>query len=865
MRERVEQSEVNLAESYRQTDRSLRIRYFKVVCFWTLLFIPAGASLDYFVYREHLSTFFLLRAMADVIVGSLFLIHFTTFGQRHIRALGIILTLLVNVTITLMIYLSEGPGSPCYAGLNLIILTVAVFLPWTLGETLLVCISTIGMYMAACLLHGYTTGLPIENDILYNNIFFLLLTSLICGLSSHINSKARYEDFLLRHELDLRNRELEELDRLKSEFFANISHELRTPLTLILTPVEDLLKRSATLPDRVHDSLLLVMQNALRLLKLINDLLDTIRLEEGAMKLAKEPVDLSTFLPGIVDSIRHLGGTKNQVFRVERPNRPLIVHGDPNRLEKVFLNLLSNAIKFTPVGGAITSRLHERSTFAVIEIEDNGAGISKEELPKIFDRFHQAADSTKAKSHGVGIGLALARDLVEEHDGTISAESEPDQGTTIRVELPLLPDSEAEQQLNPTSYDDGTKEPFADAFSSADRILITERSEEELVLPDVGEGEHTILVVDDEPDMRRFLVSKLAEDYRVLQASNGESGIEKARANHPDLILLDWMLPGKDGIDLCRELRRDKATSEIKIVLLTARVDEVSKIRALEEGADDFLTKPFSTIEVETRIANLLRTADLQRNLRVQNTELEDTLSRLKETETQLVQSEKMRALGTLAAGILHEINNPLNFTITALQFGMESVPKEDEDLRETLEDIGEGMNRINRIVSELHAFAYPEEEGKVEVFYLKECFESALRLVAHEVQDLQLVNEIEESQKVTGSHTQIVHLFINLLMNSSKAVRSVEKLRKPEIRVSDRRENGRVQVEVWDNGYGIRNEVFDKIFDPFFTTREVGEGLGLGLSICHTIVKNHGGSISAKSEENRFTAFTFDLPASKE
>ena len=852
-----------LADSYLEENSSIRIRHTKVGCILTLICMPGGAILDWFVYRELLWLFFELRILASLLVFGLFGLLYTPFGQHHIRPIGLIWILILNGSFCYMIYLTEGPNSPYYAGLSLIILGVAVLLPWTTFETFLVCAVSLGLYFLSCRLNLIGRADSIEIGTFFNNFYFLSLTSLICVVGSHFYSRARFRDFLLRHELDVRNRKLQELDRMKSEFFANVSHELRTPLTLILTPVEDLMRKAEELPSKVREALGLARQNALRLLKLINDLLDTIRLEEGGLSLTKETVNLSTYVPGIVDSVRHLGGVKDLRIETEGRDDPLLIGGDPNRLEKVFLNLLSNAIKFTPPGGVITTRWKGKNGMAVVEVEDTGIGVSREDLPRIFDRFHQADGSSTKKYQGVGIGLALVRELVDKHGGRLTAESEVGKGTLFRMEFPLLRESELDS-VREAGATDESEEPFAKAFRQADRIAITESPSSSEDLRIVGEGEKTVLVVDDEPDMRRYLVSQLAENFRVVQAADGESGLELARKERPDLALLDWMLPGMDGLQVCRELRAKGNNEELKIILLTARVDEASKIKALEEGADDFLTKPFSTIEVKTRIANLLRTAQLQKDLKVRNRELEETLRKLKETESQLVQSEKMRALGTLAAGLLHEINNPLNYTLTALQVGLEYVPESDEELKETLMDIQEGMERISGIVSDLHTFAYPDEAGKVNHFSLVTCLESALRLVSHELKGISIENELDRNATVFGSEQQIVHVFMNLLVNASLAAKAVPEESAAQIRVSDSRKDGRVTLKVWDNGTGMEEAVKERIFEPFYTTRDVGEGIGLGLSICHTIVKNHGGTLHARSEKGNWTEFTFDLPLSE-
>jgi signal transduction histidine kinase len=302
------------------------------------------------------------------------------------------------------------------------------------------------------------------------------------------------------------------------------------------------------------------------------------------------------------------------------------------------------------------------------------------------------------------------------------------------------------------------------------------------------------------------------------------------------------------------------------VVLLTARVDEESKISALERGADDFISKPFSTTEVKVRITNLLLAAQLEEKMRRRNIELEDALRRLKETEAQLVQSEKMNAMGNLSAGLIHEINNPLNFTLTAIQMAVKEAGNGSPDLRETLDDIGKGMTRIRDIVSDLRTFVHPTSEMRSQPFILAEALQIALHLVSHQLKDLQVINLVQQG-RVSGSKNQIAQVFVNLLVNSAQALRarSGNGGSPPQIRLSSATENRRLLVKVWDNGMGVSPKNLSRVFDPFFTTRDVGDGIGLGLSICHTIIMNHQGKITIDSREGEWTEVTFDLPLAEE
>ena len=375
------------------------------------------------------------------------------------------------------------------------------------------------------------------------------------------------------------------------------------------------------------------------------------------------------------------------------------------------------------------------------------------------------------------------------------------------------------------------------------------------------------VIADDEPDMLRFLKSQLGTHYQIFEAVDGQQAIEKAAQFLPDIILLDMMMPEKDGLQACRELRERSTTQNIPIVLLTARADEETKLAALKAGASDFLPKPFSTTELHVRVKNLVESYHYQRKLAKQNRALESTIEQLKETETQLVQTEKLASLGRLSAGIIHEINNPLNFAATGLYTlrnkAQHLAPEQQADYAEVLRDVEDGLDRVKIIVSDLRSFTHPDMEALDEV-PVSEIVTSALRFVSHESRDrIVIQTQLADGQTIRGNRNKLIQVLVNLLQNSFDALanKSFTNGERPTIAITGRVEGRRSVLIVRDNGSGIDPQIIDKIFDPFFTTKDVGEGMGLGLSISYRIVQDCDGHIAVRSEHGRNCEFTLEFP----
>jgi C4-dicarboxylate-specific signal transduction histidine kinase len=301
-------------------------------------------------------------------------------------------------------------------------------------------------------------------------------------------------------------------------------------------------------------------------------------------------------------------------------------------------------------------------------------------------------------------------------------------------------------------------------------------------------------------------------------------------------------------------------------VLLTARADEETKLAALSAGASDFLAKPFSTTELHVRIKNLVESHQYQRKLSRQKQELESTIEQLKDTETQLVQSEKLASLGRMSAGIIHEINNPLNFATTGL-FTLRNKGKylagdQQEAYAEILRDVEDGLKRVKTIVSDLRMFTHPDTESRDQV-ELTEVVTSALRFLSNEWKDrVHIEQNLAPQQTVWANKNKLIHVLVNLFQNSLDALKvKTFEYEKPTIWLEGRFDQGKSILTIRDNGVGIETQHLDKIFDPFFTTKDVGEGMGLGLAICYRIIQECEGKISVRTEPGKFCEFTLVFP----
>jgi signal transduction histidine kinase/DNA-binding response OmpR family regulator len=426
--------------------------------------------------------------------------------------------------------------------------------------------------------------------------FFELVSGHIASAIAHARA---YEEAQRRAEA------LAELDRAKTAFFGNVSHEFRTPLTLLLGPLEDALRDTAEpLGVRQRERLEVAHRNSLRLLRLVNTLLDVARLEAGRVDAAFEPVDLAALTSDLASGFRSAAERAGLRFAVDCAPLAEPVYVDRDMWEKIVLNLLSNALKFTARGG-IDVRLTSAPGLVHLEVRDTGAGIPADELPRIFERFHRVREPRGRSLEGTGIGLSLVQDLVRLHGGTIEVTSLPAEGSTFRVTLHTGSAHLPSDQLRPRSRAAGAIGPAA-YVEEALRWLPGEA-------PVSGHQGARIVLADDNADMREYVVRLLGEGWRVEAVADGRQALDAVRRERPDLVISDVMMPGLDGFALLAAVRADPDTRSVPVILLSARAGEESRVGGLRAGADDYLVKPFAARELLARVDSMLTLARVRR------------------------------------------------------------------------------------------------------------------------------------------------------------------------------------------------------------------------------------------------------------
>ncbi len=808
---------------------------------------PFFAILDYYYIPAEFQIFVTLRLLCIVFYIVVLAATYTQWIRPYINLMGACIGWVTGWVIAIMVLYDTGPSSGYYAGLNIPIIAVGLLMTWNWKWNLFMSMPIYFSYLIPNLFHPqiYTTKL---SDFVAHN-FFILFTIIFITIAQQVNVWRKRDTFFAnlalsraKTALEKAHSQLQELDRVKSQFFANITHELRTPLTLILTPVDAIIE--GELGDFQQHQLTYfrsIRQNGLRLLKLINDLLELSKLEDSQVRLRIEPVEIQTFFKSIFEIVKGMAERKQITLTLDGSD--ISVWIDRLHMERVFLNILANALKFTPNQGTIEVRVIEKQELIQIEVEDSGIGVPEEHLNQIFERFFQSDASSTRQYGGTGIGLSLVKELVNLHGGEIHAESTEGSGTTIIIELQkgrehfreeILDRRQIHQtgQPNRRTEDAGVSEWTHQLVDQKNfRYLDIDMATERRVVPREEHDfkEARLLIVEDNIELLRFLNTLLGETYDIFTAMDGGTAFERAKEKKPDLILSDVMLPVMDGFELCKKLKKDPDTMHIPIILLTARTKAEDLIAGLEHGADSYLTKPFSPRELRTRVRETLKNRAIT---------------------AKMVLRKKLDAIQLMSARMAHEIYNPLNMIKNSLEaITMQLKHREDQEIlkavRPFMDIAGRAIPRIHDTVELMKHYSKEGYNPVLRSHNLTEAIEQILKVInipPHKKCDIQFQEETKKP--VWCDPAEFNQALLNIIEN---AVDSIEEEGSVTIRLFESK--GDIVISVKDTGCGIAPEELDRIFSPFYTTKGPGKGMGLGMTISFQAIESQGGSMEVSSQ----------------
>ncbi|HEY3619247.1 MAG TPA: response regulator [Candidatus Sulfotelmatobacter sp.] len=627
-----------------------------------------------------------------------------------------------------------------------------------ISEALVLPVTSHGQRPVGVLVAGVNPARTVDAE--YRTFYELVSSQIATGIA---NARS-YEEERNRAE------SLAELDRAKTVFFSNVSHEFRTPLTLMLGPLEDLIASAgARLEAEDQEQLTVIHRNGLRLLKLVNSLLDFSRIEAGRIEAVFQPTDISGLTVELASAFRAAMELAGLQFEVECDPISEPIYIDRDMWEKIVLNLLSNAFKFT-FEGKVSLALRSLDDGIQLQISDTGIGVPEEEVPRLFHRFHRVEGARGRTQEGTGIGLALVQELVKIHHGNISVTSKEGSGSTFTATIPKGKDHLPQDRIW-AARTLASSAIRADSYVEEAVRWLPEESLENLVphadragslsfdsmLPEAWErisaGE-LIVIADDNADMRDYLRRLLRERYRVHAVSNGEDAVRAARELNADLVLTDVMIPGLDGFGVLRALRSDPKTQAKPVILLSARAGEESRVEGLQAGADDYLVKPFASRELLARVSAHLKMA----RARVEAAEVERRLRAEAELER-----GRLRESFTLAPAAMALLSGPDHrFTFINSAY-VKMAGRDDMDqllgktLREALPELkGQGIEELldhvyqtGRPVVASERETILKRHGKDETTYLNFSYHP-MRNVVGEVEGI-LVHAVEVTEQVVA------------------------------------------------------------------------------------------------------------------
>lgn len=831
-------------------------------------------GIDYLFAPHSYLEFLLLRLGMASVCFIIFLLVRSGRYDNYAKQGAFAVLVVIGWGVALMIR-QLGYDTPYYAGLNLLYLAT-MLIPWGMRWTLVTCLSIYAAYLFPILV----VDLPnIEFKAFINNNQFQIFTITVAAVVNHFQFQNRRREILNRLTIAKQAKELEERDEYKREFIANITHELKTPLAIVTGNADLILGQAQSTNQALADLARVIQQAAFQLATHVDRIIKVSTIDDPEYKLDLENFDYI----GVVQNAFALFETKaadeNITFTLNASESPLVVNMDVVRVEEVLHNLIQNAFKFTEPGGKITVSVGTVEGQVFTEVSDTGTGIPEDKLEKIFERLYQADQVLSRRHEGIGLGLYICKKGVEAHGGTITVNSKVGKGTTFRFTLPLHIDQSASYKNEPY---EGPERRRNDRRDGAERRGIADRRMEarrkrfeyhqNLALDNVAKTAYTenimdyedrnpllpsVLLVEDNVGMMKVVVDALRDEYNLFLARDGFETLEKLQRHAPriSLILSDIMMPGMSGFEFCTKIMERDEWKHIPLVFVTALSDEQEHLKGYNQGATDYITKPYNVKILKEKIAHWIS----RRHYEILLKDMSNTL------EAKVGEASKINDI------VMHEIRNPLQvitgaeFFINRLNDKYYQTSSEDEKrwwesvttLRQATESIMSVMETSKQLEGERDAPRSIEPASTL--------LNDALAMTRHLVSDIEVINNSDRAggTSIRCNKKMLDQVFVNLLRNAAESIRETHPDGGGRIEIDYEPSGNRdIHIRISDNGTGIDPEVQSKLFRFKYTTKKDGTGVGLHLS--KMILKLHGGSIAVESEPGRGSTFIATLPVHK-
>jgi signal transduction histidine kinase len=858
------QNNSNEADSSLESELvTVQLQSAKILALLGMTLVPFSLILDWFIYPGQRYVFLSIRCAVSILCFCAFMMARHTRFQYQGKSISLFVLLIIGTGSSAMIW-ELGYTTPYYAGLNLIYLA-SMLIPWGMNYSLTVC----GIIFGEYLLSIFKTGiLPGELPAFINNTVFQIETIVIAIAGNFFLTAIRKKEIAARKRIADQAKELEERDKYKREFIANITHELKTPLSIVIGNVDIIMETIGDRQPQIMEQARQVQQAAFQLANHVDRIIAVSSVDDPMVK-----PDLQNYnYCGIVHNVFSLFAPKAReekiAYRLNCPDKPMVVSVDVVRIEEVLTNLIQNAFKFTDEGGAITVSVACDGQQVVTEVADTGVGISAEKQVSIFDRMFQA-DGVLSKRHGgMGLGLYIVKKNIELLGGSVGVDSREGRGTSFRFSLPLFVDQTAPVKNEPFKGDERRE---TQRRSGKDRRAEERRRRFEyqqcMGLDDLAKMSFTgnielfenmnpslptVLIVEDNPGMMKVVIEALRQDYNLLLARDAFEALEKLKKceGRVSLILSDIMMPGMSGFDFCGKVMENETWKSIPLIFVTALMSEQEQLKGFALGATDYITKPYNIKILKEKVDNWISRRQYESILKNMSQELE----------------ARVRQLSRVKDIILHEIRNPL--TVISTADSLISMAKEKKQENADAK-IGNYLESLRSGVEALHSVLETTRQLDMDALAIVRKAETVESIVREAVTQVRhLIGEIRLSVlmdgaggvRVNADRRMLVQVLVNIIRNAVEAV--VE--RKPSdggaITVSCVVEEAKkVVVKISDNGVGMNNDQCKNLFRFKYTTKHDGTGIGLHLS--NMLVKLHDGSIRVESQKGSGSTFAVYLP----